>query len=469
MLFPLMDILDASETGPRITEKEFDLAMSRTISRLVKEHDIKYNREEIVPTDDTLAKDVFEAGFTLATEMGLYNLSTKRQIKFDENELKCVLKRLPDMVIGGEGKDKVFLYPRKVEDDRLPIIWGGCAGQPFTEEIYPRVHQACAQEPINDILSIGHMVSAEGRWIKTGSPYEVLGGIKEAWLNRQLLAAAGRPGMPVDTGPNTPITAIGVLAGFSKEWGMRPSDFWLIPILNEMKTDYDRLARVTYCVQMGCNIIVLQDPIIGGMGRGPEGVALLGVAERILGAAVYQATTNIWHPLSFKYRGGATTPPYVMWAQNAAGQALARYTRLISDGNIFTQARPGTDMQLYEVAANATGMVVSGLHAGPGVSGSVEPDMGTALEVKLMGEVAYAAVKLNRKGANDIVKAIVQKYEDKLDNPPPGKHFQECYDLKTLQPHPEWLEIYLRVKKELEDIGLDFTYALNREEKRLSL
>ena len=463
MLFPLLEILDRAETGPRMTEKEFDIKLFRTIQRLVKEHDIKYNPEEIVPTDDTLAKDVFEAGFQLAAEMGFYNISSKRQILLDESELKYVLRRLPDVVVGGEDKDQVFIYPRKIEDRRLPIVWAGCAGQPFTEEMYARVHQGCAQLPIADVLSIGHLISVEGRWIKPGSPYEVLGSIKEVQLNRQLLTAAGRPGMPVDTGPNTPITAIGVIAGFSKEFGQRPSDFWLIPVLNEMKTDYDRLARVVYCMQMGCNIIVLQDPIIGGIGGGPEGIALLGVSERILGAAIYQATTNIWHPLSMKYRGGATTPPYVMWAQNAAGQALAKYTRLISDGNVFTVAKAGTDMELWEIAANTLGMVVSGLHAGPGIGGAVEPDYETPLGPKLMGEVAYAAVKFNRKDANELVKTIMKKYVDKLDNPPPSKKFQECYDPTTLQPRKEWLDTYLEVRKELEDMGLDFSYAFERE------
>lgn len=466
MFFPLVEILDRGEVGVRISEKEFDLNLNNTINRLIKEHDIKYLPEEIVSTDDTLANNVFEAGFALAAEMGLYNLNTKRQIKLDENELRQVLKRLPDVVIGGEGKDKVFITSREVESDKLPTIFGGFAGQPFTEAMYPRVHQAGAQVPINDVLSIGHMVSAEGRWIKTGSPYEILGAIKEVRLNRQLLAAAGRPGMPVDTGPNTPITAIGVIAGFSEEWGQRASDFWLIPILNEMKTDYDRLARVVYCIQMGCNIIVLQDPIVGGMGGGPEGIALLGVAERILGAAIYQATTNIWHPLSFKYRGGATTPRYVMWVQSIAGQALAKNTKLISDGNLFTQARPGTDMQLHEVSANTISMVVSGLNVGPGVSGSTEPDMGSPLEMKLMGEVAYAAYKLKRKDANDLVKTLLRKYEEKLDKPPEGRRFQECYDPETLKPRTDWLNIYLKIKGELEDLGLDFRYAERKEDQK---
>ena len=152
-----------------------------------------------------------------------------------------------------------------------------------------------------------------------------------------------------------------------------------------------------------------------------------------------------------------------MWAQNAAGQALAKYTRLISDGNVFTVAKAGTDMELWEIAANTLGMVVSGLHAGPGIGGAVEPDYETPLGPKLMGEVAYAAVKFNRKDANELVKTIMKKYVDRLDNPPPSKKFQECYDPATLQPRKEWLETYLKVKRELEDMGLDFSYAFERE------
>ena len=78
----------------------------------------------------------------------------------------------------------------------------------------------------------------------------------------------------------------------------------------------------------------------------------------------------------------------------------------------------------------------------------------SGLENKFCAEVSKAAAAIKRSDANEIVKAFVPKYEDKLKYPPKGKSFTECTDLKTLQPTQEWLGIYKKVWKELEDLGL---------------
>jgi methylamine--corrinoid protein Co-methyltransferase len=80
------------------------------------------------------------------------------------------------------------------------------------------------------------------------------------------------------------------------------------------------------------------------------------------------------------------------------------------------------------------------------------------LDTRFLQDVAYAATKLNRGQANEIVKAILARYEDKIEakNPPLGKTFQECNDLKTLKPTKEYLDLYDKVKKELEGLGLAF-------------
>ncbi len=39
-----------------------------------------------------------------------------------------------------------------------------------------------------------------------------------------------------------------------------------------------------------------------------------------------------------------------------------------------------------------------------------------------------------------------------------GESFQDCYDLKILKPTPEWLDIYLKVKRELIELGIPLEY-----------
>ncbi|HAX98758.1 MAG TPA: hypothetical protein DCY12_07710, partial [Candidatus Atribacteria bacterium] len=61
---------------------------------------------------------------------------------------------------------------------------------------------------------------------------------------------------------------------------------------------------------------------------------------------------------------------------------------------------------------------------------------GGPLDTRFLHDVGYAATRLNRQKANEIVKALLAKYEDRIKakNPPIGKKFQECNDLKTLKP-----------------------------------
>jgi len=85
---------------------------------------------------------------------------------------------------------------------------------------------------------------------------------------------------------------------------------------------------------------------------------------------------------------------------------------------------------------------------------SKEHDRCTGLEQRFLGEIGYASSGLKRDEANEITKKIVSLYKDKLSNAPIGKTFQECYDLKTLQPNKEWQQIYETVKNEMRELGI---------------
>ena len=54
------------------------------------------------------------------------------------------------------------------------------------------------------------------------------------------------------------------------------------------------------------------------------------------------------------------------------------------------------------------------------------------------------------------MKKLLSKQEQRIPNPPIGKSFTECYDIKTLEPSKECVEVYARVKSELDDNGIEF-------------
>ena len=119
-------------------------------------------------------------------------------------------------------------------------------------------------------------------------------------------------------------------------------------------------------------------------------------------------------------------------------------------------AGPCTEMLLYESAVAMLNVSSSGLSRVdiPRSAGGKYADYLTPLECKFCAEVLKRSAGMSRKQVNEIVKVLIPKYEDKLLRPPKGKSFRECYDLKTLKPTQEWLDIYLKVKGELIELGV---------------
>ena len=88
--------------------------------------------------------------------------------------------------------------------------------------------------------------------------------------------------------------------------------------------------------------------------------------------------------------------------------------------------------------------------------------LGSGLENRFWGELAYALAGVKRDHANTIAKTMLGKYEHMItkesDGGPPGYAFDEIYDMKTLTPRPQFLQVYEKVKKEIEDMGINFRY-----------
>jgi len=114
---------------------------------------------------------------------------------------------------------------------------------------------------------------------------------------------------------------------------------------------------------------------------------------------------------------------------------------------------------LYEVAASAIAATVSGCHLeGVGSADGALPN-GTGLEARWMGEVGHAVARqgLTLKGANELISRIYPKYAHVFDLPGgnPGVRFDQAYDIETIQPVPQWLQMYEDVKKDIA--GLRFS------------
>jgi hypothetical protein len=89
----------------------------------------------------------------------------------------------------------------------------------------------------------------------------------------------------------------------------------------------------------------------------------------------------------------------------------------------------------------------------------VKPLLGSGLENRFWGEIGIAMSRVSRDLAGHIAEKMLQKYEHRItrdsNGGPVGYTFDEIYDMKTLQPKQRFLDVYDKVKKDLENLGLE--------------
>ena len=276
------------------------------------------------------------------------------------------------------------------------------------------------------------------------------------WADNQLLIRTGacaRRGLVVAPGAGSRDSQPPVVAA-DPENGLRPSDALLVSQMVELKTDYDQLSRVAYLQSIGMHIVDLMTPLIGGLGGGAEGTAIVTVACHILGVVLYSAS---YHMMSHTHlRWVNNTDRMGLWMQATVGQALSCNTPIPGLNDIYTVAGPGTAELLWECAAGAVAGTVSGLNMqGAGTTGGFNADHTTGLEARFIAEVSHASLGLTRQEANGYVLEFLRHYEDTFDDPKRGYPFPEVYDEGTVEPKEMWLDLYHQVRNAIIDLGLD--------------
>ncbi len=449
-----MEVMRRAENGPFVEERDFDIeVVFKTTRDLVKKYGIQYDRQQIITLNAEMADAAFRAGLELAEQAGLFCTSTSRVIKFSREELLYGLKAAPRELIVGWGKDQRVLRANEWGKLRRPFIWAGFSGAPLTEETYRQSIRSYIKEPLVDALGHGSLHIVDGIEVRTGSPMEVRATRQELLYVREALAREGRPGMPFVAAESS-TTVLGDLAVMHPDY-MPPGNFHFVPTLNELKTDYTNLTKVMSSFEYGVYNINLVDSIIGGYAGGPEGAAVVTIAAFILGLVAYRATVSLCHPAHNKWV--STSPPESIWAENLVGQAFARNAPIINIGDVWTSNGTGTRTILYEIAAITITKTLTGNHPhGVGATNGKFPH-GSGLDARCMAEVAHAVYnqQLSLEQGNEIVCALVDKYEGTLANPDIGKPYHEVYDVVTATPLPWWLELYNDFKHEFErEFGL---------------
>jgi hypothetical protein len=452
------EVLDKSQNGPVCLEKDFDFKLLvPELRRVIKEYDIEFDPKIPVPSDNTLADSLWNAAMDLYLEVGTLCTDTHRRIIFTEEEMKEALGNFPGKFTMGYGRDSKEITHRKIEDSRRPY----CLFSPditCDEDLFVPMSMAYLQEPLADGVCAPILDEIEGMPIRSGYPTEVKGSVAHAMMFREAARRVGRPGIFLKSVGTAESDAAQISAS-NPEWGERLTDGRFVASVTELKVNNSLLNKMIHFHTYGCFVGALTGPIMGGYAGGPEGTAIVGIAYHLQGLVVNQAHFQNYFPFHLKHT--CNTMRELLWVVSTTYQALARNSKLISTSNGFTAAGPCTSMVLKEAAVHGLVSVVSGANLWEiAVAKNKYKNYATPMEAKMASEVGCGAAKqgYSREDANDITLALLKTYEEDISNAPLGKNFRECYDIRTIKPSEEYLNLYKGTRRELIDIGVPFIY-----------
>jgi methylamine--corrinoid protein Co-methyltransferase len=452
----ISEICRRLDAGPTMSAETFDLdVVFANARRLCEKYKIVYDPANPVPSDDDLADRTFQAAVDFVAETGIYCPDTSSVIRFTQDEVLDAVANSRGRCVMGEGKDRYEWTPRLPDSDTKSWYHVGTGIINTDERIAFNLVRSYAQVKQANSVSVPALEKINGRQVSSGTPSEILGAIQGIKIARDALAHAGRPGLAIGNCISTAGTAVATIAASSPQFGLRPSDGWLVGALAEMKFNMGALNKAAYLSSWGANIGNESGPLVGGYGGGPAGVAILNVAYRLIGILMLDCDYHLTFPIHISK--SCSTSRDVLWCAAVSSQAISRNTRELVWSLGYVAAGPMTKQFFYETAAYLAAVIPSGVSAQTThPARAVLNDHVTPMEMLGSVELNEACVGMSRTQGNELAIELLSKYEDKIDDAPIGKKYQDCYDIDTGLPCQEYVDLYGQVKEELRAMGFDF-------------
>lgn len=451
----LIDFIGRATSGSLMTEEDFNMKfLIPNVRKTIRDFDIRYTPEKPVESDNDLADRLFNAAIEFITNTGLYLDDLNRVIRFDQGEILDAINNLPRNSTFGEGREHRYFSSRKTEDSQPPWCHVGTGIVASSEDIALSQVEGYANIPQASSISIPAFNRVHGLDVIGGSPLEVYASTSAVQMGRKALSRSGRPGLPILNLISSATTSMGTIAGSHPDFGLRPSDGWLIDFLAEMKVNFESLNRLAFILLTGGNIGSTALPILGGYAGGAAGTALVMTAYYLLGILLFQGTYHLTGPIHFRH--GCSTTRDSLWVFSVVGRAISRNLRYPAIALGYAAAGPATKMYFYEAAATILASVPAGFAGVQTVhpAKAVIVDGVTPLEARFCVDMAYAATGMTTGQANQIVNQLLAKYEEEIVFAPKGKKYTECFDLEKGEPISEYLRLFEEVKSELIQMGM---------------
>jgi methylamine--corrinoid protein Co-methyltransferase len=457
-MISLVEIADRMRTGPMMSGKDWDMALFKKMSELVKEYEIKCPDDPSVwiNTDDSLADAAWQAAVDFVVDVGCFCLDRGRVVKFSEEEVREAIRSMQKEVVMGEGEDARVWRQHEIEGTEPMNVAPGHHA-PFTEDLGNLVVQNFAMIPRLDFLEGFNFPKIDGYDIY-GIPLEAYASKRQvAWV-REGMGKAGRPGAaivlyPISTAASSFLAAIDPVAG------LRPTDGLLLSVLPDVKVQYDLITAALVYQSYGYFGISGSFGIAGGFSGGPEGAIIESLAKTIIAWMVYRDNLYYNGVEHFTHVSGGKRSMFpIHFARSVVYQATIRNSDGIPMHWPIPVSELCTESHLEELVLRSIEATVNGANLYvPRVSRSRMNGGQTPVDAELMIEASDAAIRsgVKRDDVYQMFKPVINKLMTNT-TPEPGKLITECYDLQHHKPSPEYQELISRVKKEFEECGLQW-------------
>ena len=457
-MISLVEIADRMRSGSKMASKDWDMALFRNISELVKKYDIKCPTEPSnwINTDDSLADAAWQAAVEFVVEYGCLCLDRERVVKFTEEEVRHSIRSMEKEVRMGEGKDSRVWKQHKIEGtEPLNIAPGHHA--PFTEDLANSVVQNFACIPRMDFLEGFNFPKIDGYDIY-GAPLEAYASKRQvAWL-REGVRKAGRPGAAIVLYPIT-TRASSFLAAIDPVAGLRPTDGVLLSVLPDVKVQYDLITAALTLQSHGYFGISGSFGIAGGFAGGPEGAIIESLVKTIIAWMVYRDNLYYNGVEHFSHVSGVKRQMFpINFARSVVYQATIRNSNGIPMHWPIPVSGLCTESHLQELILRSIESTVNGANLYvPRVSRSRMNGGQTPADAEVMIEASDATLntKIKRDEIYEMFKPVI---ENLMNNSTPveGKLISECYDLHRHRPSPEYRILIHKVKDQFKECGLQW-------------
>jgi methylamine--corrinoid protein Co-methyltransferase len=477
----LLEIAERAYTGSKMAEKNWNLGMFRMMQELVQTYQLAVKDiEQVYEVDNSYADRLFDAAVTFLCQMGVYCVSTKRQIIFTEEEVWAACREAPSAIRVGQGHEQRTLTQREIDDRRLPnIIAGGHSA--WNEALIPLedVIKELVRIPRVDCLEGFNYHQVMGREVH-GTPMIVYAARKAIERARLGLQLAGRAGLALCYYPIL-TTAAAFIAPKDEQRGLRWSDGLLLSVLPDLKVETDLIAAALYYEEYGC---FRQNGgtggTVGGFAGGWEGAMIESVVRNIVAWMVYHDAIQyasgvglMRHaPYSPTMRTGQAGPTTELaqktWCGFAVQQALRRHKHTITSIDAgtrsTTQDDPTTRETLLATALSSIEGTVLGQHLRclwtP--SPSIVQWVIDVSDATLRGHITLKQVEyvLHQLRTNQLAGYDASRDRRMLLYSDPYRFFhshQLAYDYTRQQPTPRFLNQRNEAIEYLETLGLKFT------------